>query len=280
MSKRSTKVIDATKIKSRGLLYRQLVGAYIAGHSAILIKSEQPLSSIVKTTVANFVQASIGFETVEADDTHMLILDVMEHDMTDLKRRVERIRLLIREMLLDIYKASSTGNLDDIKDMKTRDTEIDRIYWLTYRQCNICQKDISMSHRTGLPVHELTACLCLCEVLETMSDHVCKVAEYLLMMGDREGEFETNEESNEVGQKVVNLLTESVKSWVDRDTVLAEKCIREANEMIRGICKISRSNIASNFAPAYAKGVMMIGTKIMLEFCRSIAECTFNASMD
>ena len=59
----STKIIDADGITDRDYLYRQLVGAYIAGHDVIELRSEGELSSMVASTASSFTQTAIGLGT-------------------------------------------------------------------------------------------------------------------------------------------------------------------------------------------------------------------------
>jgi phosphate uptake regulator len=278
--KRSTKVIDATDIKDRGLLYRQLVAAYIAGHSSILIKSEQPLSSTITSAVTSFVQTSIGIETLEADETHILVADLIEHEVIDLKRTIERMKLLIRGMIRDLFDASFAGNLDNIKDMKSRDTEIDRIYWLASRHCNIYQKDYAMSNKMGMSMSDMTASLSLCRVLEDIGDQVNTISKYLMMIAARDGGFETNKDAGRIGDKVINLFTNAMKSWADKDLALAEQTISEINTVIGDVNQSNKTNITTDYAPAYPIGVILVGSKMLLENCKIIAEYALNLAME
>ncbi|MCL1810612.1 MAG: phosphate uptake regulator PhoU [Methanomassiliicoccaceae archaeon] len=280
MPKRSTKVIDATNAIDRGFLYRQLVGAYIAGHAMILIRSSQPMSPAVISTVTNFVQASIGLEMIEADDSHILVANLIEHDAIDPKKIIERMGLLVKGMITDLYDAAFTGNLDNIKDMRLRDTEIDRIYWLTFRQCIIYQKDASASQKMNLPLYEMTACLSLSRVLEYIGDYMVSMSSHLFLIEGFDSADTTDKDANNYGQRVNNLLTMSIKSWIEKDITLAEQSIKEADELLEEIKRFSRSDSSGDGIFASAREVVMFSSKRISEYCKNIAEFTFNIAME
>jgi len=279
--KRCTKVIDVSKVKDRGFLNRQLIGAYVAGHTSILLTSEQNMSSTVSAAITNFVQTAIGLEIIEEDENHVLIADLLEHKAIDPKKTIERMRLLIRGMVRDVFEASYTGNLDGIMDMKSRDTEIDRIYWLTSRQCNIAQKDVANSSKMSLPLFDMTACLMLTRVLEVVGDHVIIVASYLKKLNEGEGTCSRiDKETFDFGMRANDIMASAVKSWVDKDMFLAEKTVKEADEMIEIACKASKSVAVTECISVSAKDLMLFSARRMSEYSKLIAESAFDVAME
>jgi len=274
--KRSTKIIDATNTKDYEFFFRQLVGAYIAGHTTILVKSANPMSNEITASVTRFVQTAIGLEMIEADESQILIANLIEHDAIDTKKIIERMGMLVKNMTWDLYGAASTGNLKNIADMDVRDTEVDRIYWLTSRQYNIYQKDVVVPYKNGLPLYELTACLFLSRVLEGVGDHMVAMSNFLASMG----ELKADKSVYELGEKVTNLLTNSVKSWIGRDLALAEQCIKEANEMGKRMDRLSAVNKSEGERLISTREAMMFSTRRMSEYCKSIAEFAFNMAME
>lgn len=277
--KRTTKTIDVTNITDRGFIYRQLVGAYIAGHATIMVVSEHPLPSIVTSAVSSFVQTSIGLETMEADDNHIMISDLIEHDTIEPRKIVERMRILVRGMLTDAFEAAFTGNFDLIKDMESRDKEIDRVYWLTSRQCNIYQKDMNASRKMNLPLYDLTACLSVSRVLESIGDHAILMSKYLLLIAAEGSVYRIDKDAHKGGMRIVELLNMSVKSWVERDLALAEKAIEEANDIIREADKTLELNVKPHQTNA-VREVMLVSSKRVAEYCKDISEYAFNIAME
>ena len=101
----STKVIDSTEMEDMTLFYRQLIGAYIAGHDTIEIRSDSELRTDVTSVASDFVQIAIGLEILEEDETHILIKDLINQNELRPIKSVERMKILVRNMLNDVLNA-------------------------------------------------------------------------------------------------------------------------------------------------------------------------------
>ena len=130
---RSKKVIDATDIEDRDLFYRQLIGAYIAGHDVIEIRSDYELRTMITSVASNFVQIAIGLEILEEDDTHIIIKDLINQDELRPVKSIERMRILVKNMLNDVLNALNLKDTKYLYDMENRDREVDRLNWLILR---------------------------------------------------------------------------------------------------------------------------------------------------
>jgi phosphate uptake regulator len=277
--KRSTKVIDVTSLNDREFLHRQLVGAYIAGHATILVKSEQMMPNSAVSVVNSFVQTTIGLELIESDDSHMLIANLIEHDAIDPKKTIERMGLLVKNMVNNLYDAAFTGNLDSIRDIRSRDTEVDRIYWLTSRQCNIYQKDAA-AHKMNLPLHEMSACLSLSRVLEGIGDHAVSISDCLFSIAKNGNTYVADRDAHRLGQRLNDLLSKAVKSWTEKDMILAELSIKEAEEIIKDANRMAGAAKGSNNGSALIHDVMTFSSKTISEYCKNIAEYAFDMVME
>jgi phosphate uptake regulator len=217
---------------------------------------------------------------IEADESHILVANLIEHDAIDPKKIIERMGMLVKSMIYDLYEAAFTGDLGGIKDMRFRDTDIDRIYWLTSRQYSIYQKDVSAPHKMGLPLYEMTACLFLSKVLEGIGDHAVTIADRIMLMTECCNTILIDKESHKLGQRMTDLLTKSVKSWIEKDIILAEQAIKEADLLIREAIKQSAANKTTIEGSIPINEVMMVTSKRIAEFCKGIAEFAFNLSME
>jgi len=278
-NRHSTKVIDATNIKSREFFSRQLVGAYIAGHTTILVKSTQPMSDEVLATVTDFVQSAIGLEMIEADESHVLIANLIEHDAIDTRKIVERMGLLVRNMVQDVFNAAMEGNVEGIKNLAQKDTEIDRIYWLTFRQYNIYQRDVPAPRKSGVSTHKMTACLFMSRVLEDLGDLAVSMAKFLVGISEREPGSKISKEAFDIGQRATDLLTKVIKAWVERDIDLAEECINEAQAITTATqkCLYLHATTGKVFA---SEELMLISARRISQHCKMVAEFTFDVAME
>jgi phosphate uptake regulator len=278
--KRTTKVIDATNIKTRGFLYRQLVGAYIAGHMTIVVTSDPPMPSVVTTASSSFVQTAIGLETIEADDSHILISDLMEQSAVNTKKIVEKMRLLVKGMIHDMYDAAFTGDVDSLRDMNFRYAEINRVHGLIARQCNIAMKDATASRKMNVPLYELSSCLSLSRVLVSIGNHAISTSNYLVLISDVGDLRRVDECIYKTGEGISEILTNSIESWINKDIVLAEQMISDIDGVISSINDKVVSNIKAHNASEYVREIVLFSSKRIMENCRIITELAFNRAMD
>ena len=277
--KRSTKVIDATGVKDHSFFYRQLVGAYISGHTTILIKSVQPISSSLMSVVTTFVQTAVGLEMIEADDSHVLIANLIEHDAIDPKKSIERMRILIKNMMHDLYEAAYAGDMKVIKDMSSRDTDVDRIYWLTARQYNIYQRDISAPNELGIPLHEMSGCFFMARVLESVGDLLVSLSECLASVEKGKEVDSADENAHRIGLKTIDVLMAAVKSWTNTDITMAEQSLREAEKIIKEIDKNLFKNAEKSDSFTCSSEIAFFSSRRIAEHTMSIGEFAFNLAM-
>ncbi|MCL2318160.1 MAG: phosphate uptake regulator PhoU, partial [Methanomassiliicoccaceae archaeon] len=278
-NKHSTKVIDASHIRSREFFSRQLVGAYIAGHTTILVKSAEPMSNDVLATVNDFVQSAIGLEMIEADDSHVLIANLIEHDAIDTRKIVERMGLLVKNMIQDVHTAAFSGDHSMIKNMEQKDTEIDRIYWLTFRQYNIYQRDVPAPRKSGVSTHRMTACLFMSRVLEDLGDLAVGMARFIRGLKEVDHSGKVSRETYEISHKATELLSKVIKAWVDRDIELAEQCIIDAQDVTSEAQKALLVHATSGKVFA-ADEMILINTRRVAQHSKMVAEFTFDVAME
>lgn len=274
--KRSTKVIDASDMRDHALFYRQLVGAYIAGHSMLLIKSVQPMPQELVSVVTNFVQTAIGLEMIEADDSHILIANLIEHDALDPMKTVERMASLVKDMMSNLYEAAFTGDHEKINNMASKDTEVDRIFWLISRQHDIFSKDGAVS-ADKFSMNEMDHYLFISRILEGIGDTVVNMSECLTSVEKRKDAGDVDKNARRSGQSMIEILSKTMKGWADKDIMLANQAMEEAEKIIgdadKALFKTNRT------AASPISEIISFVSRRIAEYCRTIDEFTFNLAM-
>ena len=220
----STKIIDADGITDRDYLYRQLVGAYIAGHDVIELRSEGELSSMVASTASSFTQTAIGLEILEESESFIVIKDLMDQGEIKPAKSVERMKVLVRNMLNDVLDALEEKNPKIIEAMSERDREVDRLDWLISRQVSIHQKDITISRRMGMDLCEITRCGSVSRSVERIGDHAVLLASNLRPIIEAKP-TEVDDRILSTGRDVVTLFTDSVGTWTAKNMDAANKWV-------------------------------------------------------
>ena len=273
-SNETTKVLNITSDIDRNLLYRQLVGAYIAGHDRIEIRSDDRITSVIASTASSFAQTAIGLEILEEDDKQIVIKDLMDPEEIKPVKSILRMKVLVRNMLNDILEGVIEGNFISVDVMNERDREIDRLDWLISRQVNIHQKDISLSAKMGIDLCDITRCSIVSRSIERIGDHAVLMTNHVRMLEKDDGW----DRAIQLGRDMVALFVESIDTWVERDMVTANKCIDQGVEMVSQ-CHSMISDVDRRRGPASME--LALGSmKRIMEYSVDIAEVAINSAMD
>ena len=275
----STKVIDVTDMEDMTLFYRQLIGAYIAGHGTIEIRSDTCIQTGVTSVASNFVQIAIGLEILEEDDTHIIIKDLINQDELKPIKSVERMKILVRNMLNDVLNALDMKDPKYLEDMDNRDREVDRLNWLIARQVNIHQKDVTISRRQGVDILTISRCGTVSKTLERIGDHAIVLTNNLRPLIDDDSTNLVDSEIVATGRNVVTLFSESIATWISKDMSAANECIMKGEELVSKAISISRMSENLSGKGAIAARIIAESVKRIAEYSMDISEMAINAAM-
>ncbi len=275
----STKIIQADGISDRDFLYRQLVGAYIAGHDAIELRSEGELPSMVTSTASSFTQTAIGLEILEESENSILIKDLMDQGEIKPDKSVERMKVLVRNMLNDVLDALEQKNTTVLDSLPDKDREVDRLDWLISRQVNIHQKDITISRRMGMDLCEITRCGSVSRSIERIGDHAVLLAANLKPIIDGRT-TSVDARILTTGREVVTLFTDSVGTWSNRNMDTANKCIKRAERLVVRSREIANLDNDIDEKTAMAAELISSSVRRVAEYSMDIAEIAINSAMD
>jgi len=277
---RVTKTIDVTKTKDTNFIYRQLIAAYISGCGAIEIISEMPIHSSVLNVISTFTQTCIGIEIYESDDNRVLITDLVEHEDVNPCKVTDRIKMLTKSMLSDVYDSAQTGDVSDISIMSDRDLEVDRTYWMIARLVNICLNDSRIARNMELTPVKVISCLDISRMMEGIGDHVVDMATTLVSSMNKNGADNLDKNWKKTGTDIVNLFNASYTCWVERDMVSAENNIVNAENMIRKIENAIAKDARSADLDVVVNTILAYNSIGIIRRCKEICELAFNASID
>ncbi|MCL1978905.1 MAG: phosphate uptake regulator PhoU [Methanomassiliicoccaceae archaeon] len=272
------KKINVNNIKNENFLFRQLLGAYISGHNMIEVFSDQPLTNPVVGVVNSFTQTSIGMEIMEEDNFRILIKDLMDHTEIRPGKSVERMGILVRKMIEDVFESAINNDVSYITDMEKRDVEVDRVHWLVSRQNNIYKKDPWLCKRIGSNLCELTNHIAVSRILERIGDHTVLLSRNLTtLIGEKRAEA-VDKGIKDIGKEILTLYNESVNGWLKVNMNIAEGCIEDGEKIVKKVEKTFK-NVAVDINTASSASLISGSAKRIAEYCIDISELTINAAM-
>ena len=270
-------VIDADKVPDALALYRQLVGAYIAGFRSITVRSEFPLRGSMLESVSRFTQTSIGMEIVEEEENRTVVKDLMDITEVVPQKNIRREYLLVKRMASDVFQAASEMDAERLSGMSDRDTEVDRIHWMVQRQSRIFQKDIGLSTGMGMDLRTVTGCVSVSKTLERIGDHTVLMARHTadLIAAGKKNDCAA---IGKLGGGIIGTLDSCVRAWMDADKEDSEQCIRAATAETKII--VEEFSKLEKKEKDLALDAIAVSSRRLAEYCADIAEMALNTAME
>ena len=224
------KVDDKT---NKDFLFRNLIGAYIAGYNSIKLKSNSRMPTNVRITVRNFTQTTIGQEVVEETDNSIYLKDLLNPAEMPFHRTIKRMHIMVKGMYDDAIYSLKNNDKQLAEDIIKRDNEIDRLHWLVARQHNIIQRNVNFAEKMGISSEYATTAFLISRILERIGDHVIRITNNFISLSDFNLDKKIVEKIEDAGNLSIQILNKSVGSFSKKD-------INEANENIGSVKKLEK----------------------------------------
>ncbi len=171
------KVFDITSMEEPALLFRMLVGSYIAGFTTIRITSKSRLTASVSMVVRDFTQMAIGPEVVEETDSTIILKDLLNPAEMPFDNTIRRMFVIVKNMQLDAINALESRDQGLAEDVIARDNDVDRLHWLIARQTNIILKNASLARKMGISTNMVVNTYVISRIIERIGDHAVRIME-------------------------------------------------------------------------------------------------------
>lgn len=156
-------------------LFRKIIGAYLMGYDAIMVKSKRPLSAQSRAAVRKAVGRIIGLEVVEEEANAITIQDFLDPREFHLDKALRRMEMLTRAMQEEAVAVLRTPSPDALRSVQDRDDEVDRLYWLVNKQFHAILRDASYAARMELTASEALNFLLVARLVERTADHAARI---------------------------------------------------------------------------------------------------------
>lgn len=268
--------IEITDDMDTDLAYRLLVGSYMAGYDTIELTSKTDMDPSISNAAEDFTQTSIGFEILEEDGRNIVIKDLMDPAEMRPRKSLDRMRILVRNMIAETLAALKEGR--SAPDLDKRDRDIDRLDWLIARQNHIFQSRPALYRKIGISPEEMTDFYIVSRIIERIGDHVVSMNGYLANVDDPKA---LSDIAGIVeGMGLASLFLESMDTLMGKDAVAANDCIGRCRTALEGIVKLH--SVGTGLAADSAVAVSMLSSNVkrIIEYSIDIAEIAINSAMD
>ena len=157
-------------------LFRDLIGAYLAGSTEIRVTGNPRLTIKNRKTIRKFSASVIGIEIIEEEAAKAILTDMSNPGALPFRRAIKRLYRIVSAMYNDSILILE-GSEDLAADVVDRDTEADKLQWFIERQFNMMLEDSSLSRKLLASSFEGGVYSNVARYLERIADHACRLAE-------------------------------------------------------------------------------------------------------
>jgi len=122
------KTVIHTDGKSKGTIYREIIGAYLNNSKTIEVKGG--ILREESEEIIDFLQALMSLEVVEQTSDLIVVRDFLNFNDISMKEIIKRVDNILRVMLEDCFNSFKE---DYSESLEQRDKSINKFYFLLYR---------------------------------------------------------------------------------------------------------------------------------------------------
>ncbi|MDD3856486.1 MAG: phosphate uptake regulator PhoU [Methanoculleus sp.] len=271
-----TRIFEVSATTDRPYLLRLLIGAYVAGFTAIRLESKGRMPPFVLQLVREFTQMAIGQEVVGETDSSITVKDLLNPAEMPFENTVKRMHVLARGMQQDAMTALRTHDADLAQDVIVRDMEVDRLHWLVARQDNLIGIDAALSRRMGIPVNQAAYYFLVSRIIERIADHATRVAHNALTLTDREVEAATLDLMDEASALALEIFAWSMEAFHSGDIKKANTTLQRVSNLEEKVREINTQVIRLEAATAIPTGQITDSIRRIGEYSGDICESVIN----
>jgi len=270
------KKLDIDEIKDANFLFRFLIGAYIMGYSEIIITSSKKMDSSLRETIINFTKIVIGPEVVDETNNQIILKDLLNPKEMPFEKTMRRMYILAENMHKDVIKALKSNDKELSNEIIKRDNDVDRLHWLIGRQSNIVLKDIILAQKMGVTLEEAHFFHLISRLLERIADHAVNIANNVLRINASSIEKETMNNIETASDISMNLLVNSLDSWLQKDINRANENIELTNTLKDACEKITYNLNGLSIEQSIALSYIIESIRRTGEYSADISELIIN----
>ena len=275
-----TKELDVSSCSNSSFLFRTLIGCYIAGFSAITVRSKTRLPPFVRTVVRDFTQMTIGQEVTEESETSIRIKDLLNPAELPFENTLKRMFVIVKSMHEDAITAIEKGDTALAGEVIRQDRDVDRLQWLVARQTNMVMTDANLSRKMGASPGVASGYAAVARILERIGDHAVRIAKNAVVLADSRVGSDVAARLRMANAFSLGVLDRALASFFTRDMRLANRTIEEMPQAEALAEEVHTAALSLPASPAVALGYIAESVRRVGEYASDIAETVINHAVE
>jgi phosphate uptake regulator len=270
------KEFDLAGISEPTYLFRLLIGAYITGYTAIVIRSKERFPPFVRTVVREFTQMTIGQEVIEESDMTITIKDLLNPVEMPFENTIKRMFVIVKAMHEDVITGMKNRNPRLREDVAARDNDVDRLHWLVARQTNMILTNVTLSKKMGIAPSRAVHYYVISRIIERIGDHAERIADNAQILFDKELDPTILNRIAKASDLSLGIFDRSIVSLFNNDIKKSHKNI-ESVQQLEALCgEIDNIVLLQETPDAIALGNIIESVRRSGEYAGDISENVIN----
>ena len=241
----SVKTFETDAKTEEDLVFRSLIGAYIAGYKVIKVVSKVEIPARIRRAIKEFCQITIGPEVIEETANLVITKDLLNPSEMPFDKTIQRMHIIIKNMYRDVITAFVEKDPVLAENIITNDNEVDRLHWLVMRQANLISHDIKVAEKMGETLWSASHYTMISKLFERIADHTCRIARKVIDLADEKiDQSAITDEIVNVSDIAINILTDGVDAFFEQNIESSNDNIKKGKDLIGRCEKIMNQILA------------------------------------
>ncbi len=232
-------------------LFRKFIGAYLAGYNVIEFRTNGNEGREVRQEIHDLSHRVIGPQLIEETPNSMTMRDLLDSSDFSLLKGVKRMYMITRDMHMGAINLLRVPNLEMAEEIRMRDQEVDKLYWMIAKQYNLIIKDVFFADKMAMQPLEAQGFLLVARTLERIADHSSRLAINATQVSEKEPMVQ---KILSMDADVVKLLDDAMNAFYINKFDNADEVVNRSKLMIHKIENLTHDVLgmkgeASNIVP-------------------------------
>jgi len=231
--------LDIDGLDSPYELTRAVMTMYVSGFDVIRLEAGR-ITAAQRRIIREAAQGLVGLEVIEETSDRVVLQDLLDSSELSVHNAITRMRLVSLTMLEDAIEALVTDDDDLARDVKERDDDVDRLWYMVSRVFRTVLRNPTAANEIGFPRDTCFDFQSSARQLERIADHATKIADLSLEVGEipaSAGEpiRALQAEAGEVPEMAMDALLEEDSEEAVELANEARRGIRDVDERVREV---------------------------------------------
>lgn len=163
---------------------RSIIARYLNGCDIIRIISAKRLTIAQIEEIKSTSRKLIGLETIEENSNEIALHSFLNLQELEIPKGIKRAHAIASSMQSDAIKALEDSDPELARSTMQRDSDVDRLYFLTLRQLRMACLNPDLASRLGLEPINCLDYESVVKRIEHIADHAERMAGYVLDISD------------------------------------------------------------------------------------------------